>query len=79
MRTIEIGGLSFTLLGVFNGKALYQTQLPYDSHFYYVRVISSRRYDISRVDVNDNEEWLDEAATFEDAAQIILEHFEEPW
>ena len=79
MRTIEINGLSFTLLGVFNDKPLYQTQLPYDSHFYYVRVISSRRYDISRIDINDNEEWLDEASTFEDAAQIILEHFAEPW
>ena len=79
MRTIEIGGLFFTLLGIFNGKALYQTQLPGDSHFYYVKVISSRRYDISRTDINDNDEWIDEAATFEDAAQIILEHFEEPW
>lgn len=79
MSTIEIGGLFFTLLGVFNGKPLYQTQLPHDSHFYYVKVISSRRYDISRTDINDHDEWIDEAATFEDAAQIILEHFEEPW
>lgn len=79
MRTIEIGGLFFTLLGVFNGKSLYQTQLPNDSHFYYVKVISSRRYDISRTDINDHDEWIDEASTFEDAAQIILEHFEEPW
>lgn len=79
MRTIEIGGLFFTLLGVFNGKTLYQTQLPHDSHFYYVKVVSSRRYDISRTDINDHDEWIDEASTFEDAAQIIFEHFEEPW
>ena len=79
MRTIKIGGLFFTLLGVFNGKPLYQTQLPNDSHFYYVKVISSRRYDVSRTDINDHDEWIDEASTFEDAAKIVLEHFEEPW
>ena len=80
MRTIEVNGLFFSLLGVFNGKPLYQTQLPYDSHFYYIEVVSSRRYDISRTDYrNDHEEWIDEAATFEDAAQVILEQFVEPW
>lgn len=79
MHTIEVNGLFFSLFGVFHGKALYQTQLPSDSHFYYVKVISSRRYDIFRIDINDHDEWIDEASTFEDAAQIILEHFEEPW
>lgn len=79
MRTIEVNGLFFTLLSVFNGHPLYQTQLPNDSHFYYVKVISPRRYDIFRIDINDHDEWIDEASTFEDAAKIILEHFEEPW
>lgn len=79
MRTVEINGLFFTLLGVFNGKPIYQTQLPYDSHFYYVKVVSTRRYDVSRTDLNDHDEWIDEASTFEDAARIILEYFEEPW
>jgi len=79
MHTIEINGLFFSLLGVFHGKPLYQTQLPNDSHFYYVKVVSSRRYDIFRTDINDHDEWIDEAMTFEDAAKIILEHFEEPW
>ena len=79
MHTIEINGLFFTLLGVFHSHPLYQTQLPNDSHFYYVKAISSRRYDVSRTDINDHDEWIDEASTFEDAARIILEHFEEPW
>ena len=78
--TIEVGGLFFNLVGVFNGKPLYETQLPYDSHFYYVKRISTRRYDIERTDSHcENEEFLDEASTFEDAARIILEYFEEPW
>lgn len=79
MRTIEVNGLFFSLLGVFHGKPLYQTQLPYDSHFYYVKVVSTRRFDVSRTDLNGHDEWLDEASTFEDAAKIILEYFEEPW
>lgn len=79
MRIIEVGGLFFSLLGVFNGTPLYQAQIPYDSHFYYVKVISSRRYDISRTDRSNHDEWIDEAATFEDAASIILGYIEEPW
>lgn len=79
MRTIESNGLYFSLVGVFNSKPLYVTQLPNDSHFYYVKAISSHRYSVSRTDINDHDEWIDETATFDDAARVITEQFEEPW